>query len=67
MAQERRRRKISLLGTFDEYQVHQEEQKQEEPEAQAEESAIDDHENSQVMPNVIGNEGDEVNLENEAS
>ena len=67
MPQERKRRKISLLGTFDEYQVHQEEQKQEEPEAQAEESAIDDHENSQVAPNVIGNEGDEVNLENEAS
>ena len=67
MPQDRKRRKISLLGTFDEYQVHREEQKQEESVVLAEESAFDDHENSQVVPNVIGNEGDEVPLQNEAS
>ena len=38
---------------------------QEKPEAQAEESAFADHENSQPLPNVIGNEGDEVSLQNE--
>ena len=67
MPQDRKRRKISLLGTFDEYQVHREEQKQEESVALAEESAFADHENSEVVPNVIGNEGDEVPLQNEAS
>ena len=65
--QDRKRRKIDLLGTFEQFQAQQEEQKQEESEAQAEESAFADHENSQVVPNVIGNAEDEVNVQNEAS
>ena len=55
MPQERKRRKISLLGTFDEFQAHAEEQKQEGSEAQVEASAFANKENAQVAPNVIGN------------
>ena len=65
--QDRKRRKIDLLGTFEQFRAQQEEQKQEESEAQAEERSFADHENSQVVPNVIGNAEDEVNLQNEAS
>ena len=65
--QDRKRRKIDLLGTFEQFRAQQEEQKQEDSEAHAEESAFADHELSQVVPNVIGNAEDEANLQNEAS
>ena len=43
--QERKRRKIDLLGTFDEFQAQLEEQKQEEAKSQAEEKVVANHEN----------------------
>ena len=67
MPQDRKRRKISLLGTFAEYQTHREEQKHKESAALSGESAFADHKHSEAVPNVIGNEGDEVLSQNEAS
>ena len=45
MPQERKRRKIDLLGTSDEFQAQLEEQKQEEAKSQAEEKVVANHEN----------------------
>ena len=44
--QERKRRKISLMGTFDQFQAQQEEQKQKESVAPTEKSAFANSENS---------------------
>ena len=65
MPQDRKRRKIGLLGTFDQYTHQQEEAKQEQSEAEARQSQQksplgDNNGHAEQPPNIIGNEEDAV-------